>query len=110
MSQGCSEKRDCTITSFKLCLEEVGNRSSNDGAKILWEEEIVVALWDQTLTNGEEIAENRKVEVNEVEKENKMIECFPLKKGRSEGSRERRMDIELYKDWKQEWKMLSVKE
>lgn len=38
------------------------------------------------------------MEVNEVEKENKMIEPFPLKKGRSEGSRERRMDVELYKD------------
>lgn len=29
---------------FKLCLEEAGNRSSNDGAKFLWEEEIVGAL------------------------------------------------------------------
>lgn len=28
---------------FKLCLEEAGNKSSNDGAKFLWEEEIVVA-------------------------------------------------------------------
>jgi len=29
---------------FKLCLEEAGNKSSNDGVKFLWEEEIVVAL------------------------------------------------------------------
>lgn len=42
------------------------------------------------------------MEVNEVEKENNMMELYLLKKGRSEGSRERRMDIELYKAWKQE--------
>lgn len=71
MTQECSAERDCMITAlqaqhkgFNLSLEEAGNRSSSDGAKFLWDEEIVAALWDSALTNGEEVAENKKVEVN----------------------------------------------
>lgn len=55
------------------------------------------------LTNGEKIAEDRKVGVHSVERENKMMEHLPPRKGRSEGSRKRRRDIKMYKDGKQDY-------
>lgn len=59
-------------------------------------------LSEMRLSNGEEVTENRKAKVNQVEGGNKMMEHLPLKKGRSEGSIKKRMDITLYKAQKQD--------
>lgn len=105
MSQGCSAKRDCTKPALqaqregvKLCLERTEVQmmeQSSCGSRML-------EFCRTGLTNWEEISEDRKVGVNKVERDKKMMEYFPPRKGRSEGSREKRMNIKLYKGGKQD--------
>lgn len=66
---------------FKLPLEEAGNESPSGGASD--------GVMDQIVASGQELAENRMVEVDQAGRENRRMEFIPLTKGKERGKQKK---------------------
>lgn len=65
---------------FKLPLEAGSNCPSGGESD---------GVMDQAVTSGQELAENRKVEIDQAGRENRRMEFIPLKKRKKQGKQKK---------------------